>query len=655
MNAPYFDANDAFAPTASYGFSVSSASIVHAKRLAETTGVLDMVNSWLSEDWPTTNYGKGRPSTLDPNTFLLALFACVFEGGPVSLRRVHALITHANLSKPDRHALGLPVSGNHVEDAVYNESRQGISYAAVGRISSKVCATFDPQPYPRKRGMTKEELDDIAATWKPEAITRRQVRADVLAWALCTAALCTLPATVLSKWNGALSADGTIVPIFGKGGHDARSRRCMKGDSTEPNGGWHAKTDPKRAGANSAPRKANDEYTFGYDGHLAACTGPGATKDFPILVVAGRIDRPGFAPGLNIADILRPFRAAGWQAGTLVCDMGMTQLPAAKFAKHTHALGYDLVMDYKVDQLGLQDVSEAGTLHVEGTDYGPCLPRALQNASIDFRAGIINRATYKQRLKARELYRMRQKSVRVVDGQVVSRQCRCPAQQTGATVVCPLQPDQPMGTAGLPRVTTAPKNPPAVCRSKSSTTIPAEFAERYRQPVPFESPDWYAIYKRDRAIIESQNRKLKVGSGASIANADHRRVRGMGAQMLVLFAKIGASNMVVTDRFLASRKDLVGPARAPGHAVPAEQWRDVFAALAVDGPLRITGRTQFGPLPTTAHTQEDVRRCCVSCQAPIRTPPKSKKNAKCAVFSPSTFRRQVAYLLRTSLGGPGGT
>ena len=58
------------------------------------------------------------------------------------------------------------------------------------------------------------------------------------------------------------------------------------------------------------------------------------------------------------------------------------------------ALGYSLVMDYKVTELGRQANSQ-GAVMVDGAFYCPAMPEELVTASCDKRAGVIDEKTYR--------------------------------------------------------------------------------------------------------------------------------------------------------------------------------------------------------------------------------------------------------------------
>jgi hypothetical protein len=96
-------------------------------------------------------------------------------------------------------------------------------------------------------------------------------------------------------------------------------------------------------------------------------------------------------------------------------DRGYTQALPEHFHLPVRALGYSLVMDYKVTELGRQANSQ-GAVMVDGAFYCPAMPEALVNASCDKRAGRADEATYKARVSARGQWRLVRKQGPDADG-----------------------------------------------------------------------------------------------------------------------------------------------------------------------------------------------------------------------------------------------
>lgn len=86
---------------------------------------------------------------------------------------------------------------------------------------------------------------------------------------------------------------------------------------------------------------------------------------------------------------LRSVRERGHPAHYLAGDRNYSNAKHEHFQLPARALGYQLVLDYKIDQLGRQN-SHQGMIQVDGSWYCPGMPETLVNATLDFRKGEIN-------------------------------------------------------------------------------------------------------------------------------------------------------------------------------------------------------------------------------------------------------------------------
>lgn len=69
-------------------------------------------------------------------------------------------------------------------------------------------------------------------------------------------------------------------------------------------------------------------------------------------------------------------------------------------------LDYDLVLNYRIDQLGVHGESN-GLLQVEGRWYCPAMPKTLVSATLDYREDRIDKVTYDKRIDARSAHEAR--------------------------------------------------------------------------------------------------------------------------------------------------------------------------------------------------------------------------------------------------------
>ena len=85
---------------------------------------------------------------------------------------------------------------------------------------------------------------------------------------------------------------------------------------------------------------------------------------------------------------------------------GLTQCKPEDFQLPARSLGYQLVLDYKIDQLGHQDTHQ-GMILVDGSFYCPAMPEPLINATKDLRDGKIDGAIHRARIAERKHFAIR--------------------------------------------------------------------------------------------------------------------------------------------------------------------------------------------------------------------------------------------------------
>jgi hypothetical protein len=200
-------------------------------------------------------------------------------------------------------------------------------------------------------------------------------------------------------------------------------------------------------------------------------------------------------------------------------------------------MGFDLVVDYRVDQLGRQANSH-GAVMIEGTWYCPSMPEALVNATIDLRSGLIDQATYRLRIEARADFALRRKSGPDRDG--YERFTR-PAQGAVPKVRCELRASslQALGKRTVPE---PPLDSPALCR-QGSITIAPDVGVRCLQSLAFGSESWSRLYATLRNTIEGWNAFSKDPAHEALAQPARRRVRGIAAQGIFVAMLYVAANL----------------------------------------------------------------------------------------------------------------
>ncbi len=132
-----------------------------------------------------------------------------------------------------------------------------------------------------------------------------------------------------------------------------------------------------------------------------------------------------------------------------------------------------------------------------------------------------------------------------------------------------------------------------MCKRKESISIPADLGLKWRQDIPYRTPEWYAAYTGPRNEIESENKRLKQATGAAIDEVAHRQFRGWGKQLLAILCKIVAANLDSIRKWADSdptddtpnEKQQARRGRKPTYTGFAKYGTDPGGA-----PLRIPGR-----------------------------------------------------------------
>ena len=211
------------------------------------------------------------------------------------------------------------------------------------------------------------------------------------------------------------------------------------------------------------------------------------------------------------------------------------------------ALDYQLVFDYKIDQLGVQG-SYSGAKLIEGAWYCPAIPNSLANATHDHRTGLIDEATWQACIEDRRAYLMRPKANPHENGDT---RLMCPASPTAPTAGCELKPASIIQAPAKARVQVTAElraNPPTVC-CQNSATFPPEPGAKYLQPMQYGSPEWRKTYGTLRNAVEGANGIVKDGAHAALGDATRRRVRGVAAQSLFAALAFMATNIRMIRSF----------------------------------------------------------------------------------------------------------
>jgi hypothetical protein len=265
---------------------------------------------------------------------------------------------------------------------------------------------------------------------------------------------------------------------------------------------------------------------------------PGAPPAHPNLAAGLAMTRPGEDPGGTGARVLASVAARGHKPGPLGYDRAYTQALPERFHLPVRALGYQPVMDYRADQLGIQ-ANTGGAILVEGTWYCPALPGPLITATTRLRDHAITRDLYGQQITARCPFQLKHKDGPDADGY---QRLSCPAAGRHPALMCPLRQASLSPRDGRAKVLQPPPEPPGICR-QTAITIAPDAGARYRQDLPYASPAWHESYAALRNTIEGLNGLIKDPAHEALAQPARRRVRGIAAQSIFTALLLMAANI----------------------------------------------------------------------------------------------------------------
>lgn len=471
-------------------------------------------------------------------------------------------------------------------------------YRSVVRRLHTIFDSMDPSPLPKNRRLTPDQFQAASKEMTPEAIG---VRYDRLSWfcnQIIEASIATLPREFRRRWNGNVGLDATPIPAYSDYNHCTFKDKDGKSvvdtiitHASDPDAGPYIRDVDHRdpASTYAVPGRKVKKTMFAHELSITII-GPDALSDddgtFPGLISAmAPLHRPGADPGHNGVVALRSMQSRGHPTGRISCDNAYTQAKPEKFALPAKALGFELVLDYKVDQLGIQG-EYGGALLVEGRFYCPSIPPTLIMATEDYRYGRIAEEIWQQRLNARIPYELRPNQTAGADGHL---RMLCPAAGAAATARCSLKPkSNSRKHAGKKRIEVRDAaNPPLICRQATVTVPPAAF-DRFGQPHRYGTPQWKAAYSLLRNAIEGGNGHLKDGAGPAIKDPSRRRIRGIAAQSVFVALAIFAMNL---DRIVSFLKRAVvgddGTIRT--RAKEAQRSRRLTESLQIHRPAPLTG------------------------------------------------------------------
>jgi hypothetical protein len=467
----------------------------------------------------------GRPRPLPVRAVLTALLCLALAGRPLFLAEATRLL-FCQLSDTSRALLA--VTGTAPTQRAFLAAYRRVRYCF-----HQILNVADPSALPKNRRLTEDELKVRTRQMAPGQAEAARDRLEALANALLEASISVLSEEERAASGGCIGLDATPVPLFSRG----PSKRTGL-HASDPDGGWYVREGDHREREDNTGKPLR-KIAWALEATIATTARPpGAEPTHPNLAIGLAMTRPGEDPGGTGARVLASVAARGHKPGWLGYDRAYTAALPEKFHLPARALGYQPVMDYRADQLGIQ-ANTGGALLVEGTWYCPALPEPLITATAALRDHATDHATYTAQIAARAPYQLKHKDGPDADGY---QRLSCPATGAHPGLMCPLRQTSLSPRDGRAKVLQPPEEPPKLCR-QTAITIAPDIGARYRQDLPYGSPAWHARYATLRNTIEGLNGYAKDTAHEALAQPGRRRIRGIAAQSLFTALLLTAANI----------------------------------------------------------------------------------------------------------------
>ena len=499
------------------GGGVSDQTAAFAAELIDRSGKAPGIEAALA-------HHTGRPRPLPVRAVLTALLCLALDDRPLFITDATRLLFQ-QLSQTSRRLLGVP--GTATTERAFLAAYRRVRYCF-----GAICSVMDPSALPKNRRLTEQDLKARTRPMTPGQAEAARGRLEAFLNALIEASISALTGDELGAYDGCTGLDATPVPLFSRG-PSRRTGLC----ASDPDGGWYVREGDHREREDDKGKPLR-KIAWALEATIATMARPpGAPPAHPDLAIGLALARPGEDPGGTGARVLASVAARGHKPGWLGYDRAYTAALPERFQLPARALGYRPVMDYRIDQLGIQ-ANTGGAILVEGSWYCPALPEPLITATTGLRDHAITRDLYTQQITARACYQLKRKDGPDADGY---RRLSCPAAGHRPQLICPLR-GQTSPRDGRPKVLQPPAEPPRIC-TQTAITIAPDIGARYRQDLPYASPAWHKTYATLRNTIEGLNGYAKDPAHQALAQPARRRVRGIAAQSLFTALLLMAANI----------------------------------------------------------------------------------------------------------------
>ncbi|MGW6691552.1 hypothetical protein [Streptomyces sp. NPDC054961] len=488
-------------PVTDAPFEIPDSKVGQLNALLHGTGVLELIDAELA--------GRPGPKGLPVRTVLVGLLLSLHYHRSASLADVCRVLLD-ELRAPARGWLGIPDP-----DSLDAHGRHAFT-RCVYRSFDRLTTALDPFRCDRRRRLPADEAMVAVSAWEDtdtERVRRRALLQEISDRLVLIAVRLAHRRGLFKGWQGDIGVDTTPVPAWH---HEPSEHRGLA--SVEITAGWHY-------------CGGSDEGIFGHSATLLVAASrrhpaghPQAgerVSRHPQLVLGLVLDSPGKRIGPNAIHSLTALAPFSFPTGILASDRAYTDQVSTHFAQPARRLGYQLVLDYKRENRGIQGTHE-GALLVDGSLACPAMPTALAQATFDLSdkavRGIDDDTVLREQIAAREPYYLRLK-------------------ESAAKPTVPIP--QAERLRALPE-----EELPRICQKPTITVRPGDLGKRdkFRQDRHYLHPSWQDAYRPERANIEGANGRLK-SHGVNIADPSKRLAHGRVAQTILLALMVCSANL----------------------------------------------------------------------------------------------------------------